>query len=103
MRKKRTDQVSKFDPFSNHDIGKETIAMSKLRLDQHREMLDWVAMNLHRKDVYDTGRKGLPTIPSFVYVNDARTYLIHGRPCLPSPPVDDGEKVEIAAIHPDFA
>ena len=33
--------------------------MSK-RLDQHREMLDWVAMDLHLKDVYDTGRQGLP-------------------------------------------
>ena len=59
MRKKCTDQVSIFDLFSNHDIGKELKAMSK-RLDQHREMLDWVAMDLHLKDVYDTGRQGLP-------------------------------------------
>ena len=59
MRKKCTDQVSIFDLFSNHDIGKELNAMSK-RLDQHREILDWVAMDLHLKDVYDTGRQGLP-------------------------------------------
>ncbi len=31
-----------------------------------------------------------------------RTYLIHGRPYLPSPQGSDGEEVEIAAIHPDF-
>ena len=60
MRKKRTDQVSIFDQFSNHDIGKELKAMSK-QLDQHREMLDWVALDLHLKDVYDKGRQGLPT------------------------------------------
>jgi len=58
MRKKCTDQVSIFDLFSNHDIGKELKAMSE-RLDQHRAILDWVAMDLHLKDVYDTGRQGL--------------------------------------------
>jgi len=30
------------------------------RLDQHREILDWVALDLHLKDVYNTGRQGLP-------------------------------------------
>ncbi len=59
MRKKRTEQVSIFDWFSNHDIGKELKAISE-RLDRHREMLEWVALDLHRKDVYDTGRQGLP-------------------------------------------
>jgi IS5 family transposase len=59
MRKTRTDQVSIFDQFSNHDIGKELKAMSE-RLDRHRELLEWVAMDLHRNDVYDTGRQGLP-------------------------------------------
>ena len=59
MRKKCTDQVSIFDLFSNHDIGKELKAMSE-RLDRHREILDWVAVDLHLKDVYDTGRQGLP-------------------------------------------
>lgn len=59
MRKTRTDQMSIFDRFSNHDIGKELKAMSE-RLDRHREMLEWVALDLHRNDVYDTGRQGLP-------------------------------------------
>ena len=59
MRKMRTDQVSIFDRFSNHDIGKELKAMSE-RLDRHRELLEWVALDLHRNDVYDTGRQGLP-------------------------------------------
>jgi hypothetical protein len=31
-----------------------------------------------------------------------RTYLIHGRPLFAKSPVDDSEKVEIAAIHPEF-
>jgi len=59
MRKMRTDQVSIFDSFSNHDIGKELKAMSD-RLDAHPELLEWVALDLHRNDVYDTGRQGLP-------------------------------------------
>ena len=59
MRKKCTDQVSIFDLFSNHDIGKELKAMSE-RLDRHRDMLDWVAMDLHLKGANDTGRQGLP-------------------------------------------
>jgi IS5 family transposase len=59
MRQTRTDQVSIFDWFSNHDIGKELKAMSE-RLDRHREVLEWVALDLHLKDVYDTGRQGLP-------------------------------------------
>jgi IS5 family transposase len=59
MRQERTDQVSIFDRFSNHDIGKEVKAMSE-RLDRHRELLGWVALDLHSKDVYDTGRQGLP-------------------------------------------
>jgi transposase, IS5 family len=59
MRQTRTDQVSIFDRFSNHDIGKELKAMSA-RLDRHRELLEWVVLDLHLKDVYDTGRQGLP-------------------------------------------
>ena len=58
MRQTRTDQVSIFDRFSNHDIGKELKAMS-VRLDRHRELLEWVVLDLHLKDVYDTGRQGL--------------------------------------------
>ncbi len=59
MRKKRIDQVSIFDLFSNHEIGKELKAMSA-RLDQHRDLLDWVATDLHVHDVGETGRQGLP-------------------------------------------
>jgi len=59
MRKKHIDQVSIFDLFSNHEIGKELKAMSA-RLDQHRDMVDWVALDLQRQGVADTGRQGLP-------------------------------------------
>ena len=59
MRKKCIDQMSIFDLFSNHEIGKELKAISA-RLDQHRDILEWVAMDLHRQDVDDTGRHGLP-------------------------------------------
>ena len=59
MRQTRTGQVSIFDRFSNHDIGEELKAMSA-RLDRHRELLEWVVLDLHLKDVYDTGRQGLP-------------------------------------------
>ncbi len=59
MRKKCIDQVSIFDLFSNHEIGKELKAMSA-RIDQHRDLLDWVATDLQVHDVGDTGRQGLP-------------------------------------------
>ena len=59
MRKKCIDQVSIVDLFSNHEIGRELQAMS-VRLDRQRDLLDWVAMDLHRQDVHDTGRQGLP-------------------------------------------
>jgi len=39
MRKKPNDQVSIFDWFSNHDIGKELKSISE-RLEQHRKMLE---------------------------------------------------------------
>ena len=28
--------------------------------DRHRELLEWVVLDLHLKDVHDTGRQGLP-------------------------------------------
>ena len=59
MRQKHIDQVSIFDLFSNHEIGKELKAMSA-RLEQHRDILDWVAADLQVHDVGDTGRQGLP-------------------------------------------
>lgn len=58
MRKKCIDQVSIFDFFSNHEIGKELKGMSE-QLDQHREIIDWIAMDLHIKEVFGTGRNGL--------------------------------------------
>lgn len=59
MRQKRTSQMSIFDLFSQHQIGKELQAMSD-RLEQCPEILNWIAVDLHRRDVLDTGRKGLP-------------------------------------------
>lgn len=59
MRQKRTSQMSIFDLFSQHQIGKELQAMSD-RLDRCPEFLNWIAVDLHRRDVLDTGRKGLP-------------------------------------------
>ena len=59
MRQKRIDQVSIFDLFSNHEIGRELKAISA-RLDQHREILDWIATDLHLNNVDDCGRHGLP-------------------------------------------
>jgi IS5 family transposase len=59
MRQKRTRQMSIFEIYSQHQIGKELQAMSD-RLDQCPQILDWIAIDLHRRDVLDTGRKGLP-------------------------------------------
>ena len=59
MRQRRIDQVSIFDLFSNHEIGRELKAMSA-RLDQHRDTLDWIAADLRLNDVTDSGRHGLP-------------------------------------------
>ncbi|HED14815.1 MAG TPA: hypothetical protein ENI62_14380, partial [Gammaproteobacteria bacterium] len=42
MRTKRTPQVSIFDPFAQHEIGRELAAMSAW-LDAHLEVLDGVA------------------------------------------------------------
>jgi len=59
MRKKLITQVSIFDLFPEHEIGKELKGMSE-RLGQNRVILDWIAKDLGRKDVKDTGRHGLP-------------------------------------------
>ncbi len=58
MRKKRSSQISIFDMFSEHEIGKELKAMSA-RLDQNRVILNWVAKDLCLPDTTDTGRQGL--------------------------------------------
>ena len=58
MRKKRTVQMSIFDLYSEHEIGKELKAISDY-LDDHPEFLDWVELDLHVKEVFDVGRHGL--------------------------------------------
>ena len=58
MRKKRTVQRSIFEIFSDHEIGRELKAISEF-LDGHPEILDWVELDLHVREVYDTGRQGL--------------------------------------------
>ena len=52
MRKKRTVQMSIFDLYSEHEIGKELKAISDY-LDDHPEFLDWVEVDLHVKEVFD--------------------------------------------------
>ncbi len=58
MRKKRTAQASIYEVFAPHDIGRELQAMSEW-LDEHREVLDWVARDVRRRGLKPTGRSGL--------------------------------------------
>lgn len=58
MRQKRPAQVSIFEVFAPHDIGRELSAMSSW-LDEHREVLDWVIRDLRGRGVKATGRRGL--------------------------------------------
>lgn len=58
MRTKRTSQVSIFDQFAQHDIGRELAAMSAW-LDAHVEVLDWVANDLRLSSLKATGRRGM--------------------------------------------
>jgi transposase, IS5 family len=59
MRQERTVQVSLFDRFAEHEIGRELKAMANW-LDDHRELLGLVAADLRRQGVKETGRQGLP-------------------------------------------
>ena len=59
MRIQRTVNTSIFDLFSDHPIGLELKAISAF-LDRHVDILEWVAGDLHKKDVKKTGRTGLP-------------------------------------------
>lgn len=59
MRQKRTIQSSIFDCFGAHEIGRELQGISAL-LDEHREVLDWVAADLQPVGVCHRGRHGLP-------------------------------------------
>jgi IS5 family transposase len=58
MRTKRTSQVSIFDQFAPHDIGRELAGMSAW-LDAHLNVLDWVAKDLKWSSVKATGRRGM--------------------------------------------
>jgi len=58
MRTKRTSQVSIFDRFAQHDIGRELAGMSHW-LDAHPEVLDGVAKDLRATPAKATGRCGM--------------------------------------------
>jgi transposase, IS5 family len=59
MRQERSVQVSIFDVFAGHEIGRELKAMSAW-LDAHQALLGLVAADLRREGVKETGRQGLP-------------------------------------------
>lgn len=56
MRQKRTSQITIFDQFAQHEIGRELEGMSKL-LDAHSQLLDGVAEDLGSDAL--TGRRGM--------------------------------------------
>lgn len=58
MRTKRTTQISIFDRFAEHEIGRELAAMSRW-LDDHPQVLDGVASDLRMTTVNATGRNGM--------------------------------------------
>ena len=58
MREKRTVQSSIFETYAEHEIGRELKAVSDW-LDQHLDLLDWVAADIKQRNVEETGRKGL--------------------------------------------
>ena len=60
MRQERTVQASIFDVFAGHEIGRELKAISQW-LDEHPELVELVAADLHRQGVKQTGRQGLPS------------------------------------------
>ncbi len=59
MRAKRTVQMSIFDFYAPHEIGRELKAMSQL-LDADGALTDLVAADLSGHEVKPTGRRGLP-------------------------------------------
>jgi len=58
MREKHTVQRSIFEHYAEHEIGLELKSISGW-LDQHIDLLDWVAADINPCSVEDTGRKGL--------------------------------------------
>ena len=59
MRQERTVQMSIFDLFAGHEIGRELKTMSQW-LDEHPALVGLVAQDLRRHAVKETGRRGLP-------------------------------------------
>jgi IS5 family transposase len=59
MRQERIIQSSIFDVFCDHQLGRELKAISGW-LDEHRELVKWVATDLGSSGLKQTGRKGLP-------------------------------------------
>ena len=55
---KRTSQISIFDQFAEHEIGRQLAAMSRW-LDAHPTVLDGVAKDLRVSSVKATGRWGM--------------------------------------------
>ena len=59
MRQERTIQMSIFDLYAGHEIGRELKTMSQW-LDEHPALVGLVANDLRRHGVKETGRQGLP-------------------------------------------
>jgi len=55
---KRTHQISIYETFAEHEIGRELKAISGW-LDQHVEVLDWIEKDIQRTGIKDTGRSGM--------------------------------------------
>ena len=58
MREKRTVQVSIFEHYAEHEIGQELKSMSAW-LDKNIDLLDRVEVDVKRRNLEETGRKGL--------------------------------------------
>jgi len=58
MRQKRTTQVSIYELFADHDLGRELQGMSEW-LDAHPKVLTPVMNDLCRRGLKSTGRRGL--------------------------------------------
>ena len=65
MRQKCTVQGSIFDLYAEHEIGRELKAMSDW-LDEHPEILDWIAPDLCRAESNRPGVKGCQSSRSCV-------------------------------------
>jgi IS5 family transposase len=54
MRTKRTHQMSIYETFAEHEIGRELKAISSW-LDRHINLLEWAEQYIQRKGIKDTG------------------------------------------------